>query len=51
MHYIDDNHSDNLKVLPGPRAHALLQWYERRAAKGVQHLFGLEEWLELRSTK
>ena len=33
---------------PGPRAYALLHPYERREAKGVQHLFGLDEWLELR---
>lgn len=52
VHHIDgrheDDHPDNLMVLSGPRAHALLHWYERREAQGVQHLFSLEEWLELR---
>ena len=46
-----DDHPDNLRVLPGPRAHALLHWYERCEVKGVQHLFGLDEWLELRNPK
>ena len=47
VHHIDGNHADNLLVLPGPRAHALLHWYERREATGVQHLWPLEEWLGL----
>ena len=53
VHHIDGNHADdhpdNLRVLPGPRAHALLHWYERREARGVQHLWPLKEWLELLS--
>lgn len=44
----EDDHPENLLVLPSARAHALLHWYLRREAKGVQHLFDLEEWLELR---
>ena len=51
VHHIDgcheDDHPDNLLVLPSPRAHALLHWYQRREAQGVQHLFSLAEWLEL----
>jgi hypothetical protein len=50
VHHIDGNHADdhpdNLRVLPRPRAHALLHWYEQWEAKGVQHLWPLEEWLE-----
>lgn len=52
VHHIDgvheDDHPDNLTVLSGPREHALLHWYERREAAGVQHLWPLREWLELR---
>ncbi len=51
VHHIDghhaDDHPDNLAVLSGPRAHALLHWYQRREARGVQHLWPLETWLEL----
>jgi hypothetical protein len=47
----EDDHPDNLMVLSGPRAHALLHHYEWRVAKGVQHLFSLEEWLELRGVR
>jgi hypothetical protein len=43
----EDSHPDNLVVLPSQRAHALLHWYERREAKGVQHLWSLATWLEL----
>lgn len=36
VHHLDgrheDDHPDNLRVLPGPRAHALLHWYQRRKA-------------------
>ena len=43
-----DGHPLNLQVLPSARAHALLHWYQRREQRGVQHLFDLETWLELR---
>lgn len=41
-----DDHPSNLAVLPSARTHALLHWYQRKEARGVQHLFGLDEWLE-----
>lgn len=44
----EDRHPDNLRVLPNQSVHMILHWYLRREARGVQHLFGLEEWLELR---
>jgi len=44
---MQDDHPDNLMVLPDQRAHMLLHWYLRREARGVQHLWDLEEWLEL----
>lgn len=44
----EDRHPDNLRVLPNQSTHMVLHWYLRREARGVQHLFDLEEWLELR---
>lgn len=52
VHHVDedrqDDHPDNLMVLPSQRAHVVLHWYLRREPRGVQHLFDLETWLELR---
>ncbi len=42
-----DDHPLNLQVLPSARVHALLHWYLRREARGVQHLWPLEVWLEV----
>lgn len=42
-----DDRPDNLLVLPSQSAHMILHWYLRREARGVQHLFDLETWLEL----
>lgn len=42
----EDSHPGNLVVLPSQSAHMILHWYRRREARGVQHLFDLEEWLE-----
>lgn len=42
-----DDHPLNLRVLPSARVHALLHWYLRREAQGVQHLWPLEVWLEV----
>ena len=51
VHHDDENQGDahpaNLVVLPNQSAHMRLHWYRRREARGVQHLFALEEWLEL----
>lgn len=51
VHHRDENrrddHPDNLLVLPSQRTHMLLHWYIRREARGVQHLWPLDEWLEL----
>lgn len=51
VHHRDENrhddHPDNLMVLPSQRARMLLHWYLRREAQGVQHLWDVEEWLEL----
>lgn len=42
-----DDHPLNLQVLPSARVHALLHHYQRREARGVQHLWPLDEWLKL----
>lgn len=51
VHHRDENrgddHPDDVLVLPSQRAHMVLHWYLRREARGVQHLFDLETWLEL----
>jgi hypothetical protein len=47
----EDGHPLNLAVLPSARAHALLHWYQRRERRGVQHLWPLETWLELRGAR
>jgi hypothetical protein len=43
----ENNHPDNIRVLPSQRHHAFLEHYRRREAKGIQHLFDVEELLEL----
>lgn len=52
VHHVNDlqrdDHPENLMVLPSARTHALLHGYLRREARGVQHLFNLETWLEQR---
>ena len=51
VHHADENyendHPTNLKVLRNQNTHMRLHWYLRREAKGVQHLWPLDEWLEL----
>ncbi len=51
VHHVNENKADghplNLQVLPSARAHALLHSYLRRQARGVQHLWPLEVWLEV----
>ncbi len=42
----DDLSLENLVVLPSQRHHMALEHYERREARGVQHLFDLETWLD-----
>lgn len=42
-----DDHPGNLQVLPSARIHSLLHGYLRREARGVRHLFSLDEWLEV----
>ena len=46
----NDNHPDNLEVLPNQRAHMLVHHYERREAAGVQHLFSAREILKANAT-
>jgi hypothetical protein len=46
-----DDHPENLRVLPNQSVHMALHWYLRRQARGVQHLFDLEEWLKLRGSR
>lgn len=52
VHHVNEDKTDghplNLRVLPSAKAHSLLHRYLRREARGVQHLFDLETWLELR---
>jgi hypothetical protein len=43
----ENNHPDNIRVLPSQRHHAFLENYRRREARGIQHLFDVEELLEL----
>lgn len=43
----NDNHPDNLEVLPSQRVHMIVHHYERREAAGVQHLFPVEVYLGL----
>lgn len=49
VHHINndpqDNHPDNLAVLPSQSAHMRLHHYQRREAAGVQHLFPIEVFL------
>lgn len=45
----NDNHPENLEVLPSQRAHMILHHYERREAEGVQHLFPVEDFLKEQS--
>lgn len=42
-----DDHPANLRVFRSQNEHMRYHHYLRREARGVQHLFGLEEWLEL----
>jgi hypothetical protein len=55
VHHCDEDrendHPDNLRVLRDQSLHMVLHWYLRREGRGVQHLWPLEEWLELRETK
>jgi hypothetical protein len=55
VHHRDENrtddHPDNLMVMPSQSAHMVLHWYLRREARGVQHLWDLPTWLELRVTR
>lgn len=50
VHHLDgnkfNNHPANLVVL-SKRGHAFVHHYQRREAKGVQHLFALEVYLKL----
>jgi hypothetical protein len=41
-----DNHPDNIWVFANQRAHMLFEHYQSRQARGVCHLFELEELLE-----
>ncbi len=43
----ENNHPDNIRVLPSQRHHAFLENYRRREARGIQHLFDVEELLKL----
>jgi hypothetical protein len=47
----ENDHPDNLMVLPNQSAHMALHWFQRREARGVIHLWPLEEWLELRGAR
>ena len=55
VHHNDENRTDahhgNLKVLSNQSAHMRLHHYLRREARGVQHLWPLDEWLELHAGK
>jgi hypothetical protein len=42
-----NNHPDNIRVLPSQRHHVFLENYRRREARGIQHLFDVEELLKL----
>lgn len=42
-----DDHPLNLRVFRSQSMHMLYHHYLRREARGVQHLFDLEAWLEL----
>lgn len=42
-----DHHPDNLAVVSSQRGHMLLHHYLWRQEEGVEHLFALEETLEL----
>lgn len=39
----NDNHPDNLEVLPSQRTHMIVHHYERREAAGIRHLFPVED--------
>lgn len=41
----NDNHPDNLEVLPGQRANMIVHHCERREAADVQHLFPVEDFI------
>ena len=40
-----DNRPENLLLLQNQSQHMLLEWFERRVARGVQHLYDLDTWL------
>jgi hypothetical protein len=42
-----DGHPLNLRVFSSQSKHMLYHHYRRREARGVQHLWELEAWLEL----
>ena len=50
VHHINgdktDNRPENLQVLASQRHHMALEHFERREARGLQHLFDAETWLE-----
>ena len=41
-----DNTPENIRVLPSQRHHMVLEHLERRRARGIEPLFGVEEILE-----
>ena len=58
VHHIDgdprNNDPANLLVLPSQRVHMALEWFQWHRARGVVHLFDLEQWLAVyayRSTR
>jgi len=40
-----NNTQENLRVLPSQRHHMVLEHFQRREDRGVQHLWGVEEFL------
>jgi hypothetical protein len=42
-----DNHPENLRVFASQRHHALYEHYRKREDRGIGHLFGIEELLEI----
>jgi len=42
-----DNHPDNIRVLENQRAYMLYRNYREREARGIIHLFGVDEFLRV----